>query len=136
MLLRLVIGILGPLLLGTFIFTISLYVYFPLFEGEKITINLYELKVAAYAFAGYFSLAFVFVGFQCIVYGLLMEFLVHKKVRSTRSKVILSMIFGGCAVLPTFFLILFTLPTGMIVGAIIAFVLDKHYRSHANEKIN
>ena len=119
---RLLVGLLGPAIVGSFV--IMVFVFFPAAIKEGPSIELFQTVLKGFVI---FSVAgLIFVGFQTFVYTIVMEFIVRPKVRlrsaylvgscmlGAASGSIVDMIFDG---LP--FLTIVGTITGLLIGLIL-----------------
>ena len=132
---RLLVGLLGPAIVSSFIIMVYVFVSEGIKEGPSIEL----LQTVLKGFVLFFVAGSIFIGFQSLVYTIVMEFIVRPKVRLRIGYLVVSCMLGaasGSIVDKIFddFPLLTTL--GAITGLLTGLILyDKDMKSSHNKRM-
>ena len=132
---RLLIGLLGPAIIGSFMMMVFIFVSAGIKEGLSIEIFQNVLK----GFVILLLAASIFIGLQSLVYTIVMEFIVRPKVLLREAYLVASCMMGAVSGLvidiliddPPFFSIFGTI-TGLLTGLIL---YEKEVQSSHNKRM-
>ena len=126
---RLLIGLLGPAIVGSFIIMVFVFVSAVIKEGPSIEIFHSVLK----GFVIFLAVGSIFFGLQSLVYTVLMEFVVRPRIRLRTAYLVVSCILGAASglIIDTIFddfpfLTIVGATTGLLMGLI---MYDKNMQS-------
>lgn len=132
---RLLIGLLGPATISSFI----IVVYVLVAEGIKGGLSIEDFQSALKGFVIFLVTSFFFIGLQSLIYTIVMEFIVRPKVRLRNAYLIVNCMLGAASGMavdivfdePPFFIII-----GMIIGLLTGLILyDKDMQSSHNKRM-
>lgn len=119
---RLLVGLLGPAIVGSFIIMVFVFVSAVIKEGPSIDIFQSVIK----GFVIFLVAGWIFIGLQSLVYTIVMEFIVRPKVRLRNNYLVTSCMLGaasGSIVGIIFDDLLFLITLGTVTGLLTGLVL-------------
>ena len=132
---RLLVGLLGPAIVGSFILMIFVFVSAGIKEGPSIEIFQSVLK----GFIIFLVAGSIFIGIQSLVYTIVMEFIVRPKVRLRKVFLVVSCMLGtasGSIVGIIFDDLSFLMTLGTVTGLLTGVILyDKDMQSSRNNRM-
>jgi hypothetical protein len=132
---RLLIGLLGPAIVGSFIIVVYVFVL----DGIKNGLSIETFPILLEGFVLFLVAGFFFIGLQSLVYTTVMEFIVRPRARPRNAYLVVSCMLGAASGLvvdvifddPPFFVIF-----GTIVGLLTGLILyDKDMQSSHNKRM-
>ena len=132
---RLLVGLLGPAIVGSFILMVFVFVSAGIKEGPSIEIFQSVLK----GFVIFLVAGSIFIGLQSLVYTIVMEFIVRPKVRLRNAFLVASCMLGaasGSIVGIIFDDLPFLITLGTVTGLLTGLILyDKDMQSSHNKRM-